>query len=163
MKLLYIFVLFISLNTIGCIHFSIGEPTPQKASNVIFNDPLFPFEIMKKSEADQSWQSTKTGNIISLFSDCSKTSDKSLSLAFNELLKSFDKIEHQKRETTFYNNRESLSVELVGFIDGIEVFMASTLFNKNQCFYQLSYSGLANEKQTEISFYETFLKDFKAP
>ncbi len=147
----------------GCIHFTVGDSTPQKASDFQYTEPSSPFVSMKKSDADLSWQSKKTGNIIALFSDCSKTSDKPLQLAFNDLLKSFDRLDNHKEETVFYNHREALQVELNGVIDGIAVFMNSILFNKNQCFYQISYSGLTQEKLSEASLFEKFKMEFKAP
>lgn len=165
MKLQAPFLLIIPLIlfSTGCIHFLVGDSSPQKANDLVFEIPSKPFTSLKSDDADHSWQSKDTGNIIAFYSDCSKSSDKPLSLAINEILKGFDRIEEQNQASLFYNNREAMKISLTGYIDGIAVAMESLVFNKNQCFYQISFSGVSNQFQKELVVFEKFKEGFKAP
>ena len=140
-----------------------GDVTPLKASNVDFEEPSRPFMLFKESEADKSWQSSQTGNVIALFSDCSKKADRPLNLAISEISKGFDRLESNTQKVIFYNGREAVYGHFKGYIDGIKVSLESLVFNKNQCFYQLTYSGVANQFEKELKHFEQFKKDFKAP
>lgn len=156
-------LLVVLLFNASCISLKLGDNSPLKATNTDFEEPAKPFILFKDSEADKSWQSNQTGNIIALFSDCSKKSDRPLNIAINEIAKGFDRIEVQDQKTIFYNGREAIYGEFKGRIDGIKVSMESLIFNKNQCFYQLTYSGVANQFEREKAHFEQFKKDFKAP
>lgn len=148
---------------VGCIHLKFGDSTPQKAANTEYKEPSRPFILFKDTDADKSWQSNQTGNVIALFSDCSKSSDKPLNLAISETSKGFDRLEENTQKVIFYNGREAIYGHFKGHIDGIKVSMESLVFNKNQCFYQLTYSGVSNQFEKEKNHFEQFKKDFVAP
>lgn len=156
-------VLVVFFFCLGCIHFKLGDSSPLRASNTEYKEPTKPFILFKDSDADKSWQSNVTGNVIALFSDCSKSSDKPLNLAINEVAKGFDRLETNKQKTFFYNGREAVYGEFRGHIDGIKVSMETLVFNKNKCFFQLSYSGVSNQFDKEKPFFDQFQQDFKAP
>lgn len=156
-------LLFAPFFHLSCIHLKFGDSAPVKASNIEFQEPIRPFLLFKDTEADKSWQSNQTGNVIALFSDCSKNSDKPLNLAILEISKGFDRIEDKQQSTLFYNGREAVYGIFRGYIDGIKVSMESLVFNKNQCFYQLTYSGITNQFAKEKNVFEQFKKDFVAP
>lgn len=147
----------------GCIHFNVGVPSPLKAANLDYHEPQKPFILFKDTDADKSWQSNVTGNVIALFTDCSVTSDRPLTMAIAEISKGFDRIDNTKQNTVFYNGREAIVAEFKGHIDGIKVSMESLVFNKNKCFYQLTFSGLSNQFERERPNFEDFKKEFKAP
>jgi len=164
MKFRLLYFLFINLFIqVGCIHFKLGESEPQKSLNISFKEPLSPFVISKNTDADQAWESNKTGNIIAITSNCSKNSDKSLNFAFQEIAKGFDRVDSSNQTSLFFNGREALRGSVSGTIDGISVSMETLQFNKNQCFYQLTYSGVSKNFESEQHYFEQFLKDFKAP
>lgn len=159
----FFFSFFFILTLSGCIHFKIGDSHPQKASDIFYIDPPVPFVLAKNMNADMAWQSTTTGNMIAVISNCSKNSDQSLSYAFLEISKGFDRLDSSQQELFFFNGRQALKGQLRGTIDGIAVSMESLQFNKNQCFYQLTYSGLAQHFESEQNYFEQFKKEFKAP
>ncbi len=148
---------------VSCIHLKFGDSAPLKASDIEFKEPPKPFILFKDSDADKSWQSNLTGNVIALYSDCSKSSDKPLNLAFSEIGKGFDRLEVSTQKVIFYNGREAIYGQFRGHIDGIKVSMESLVFNKNKCFYQLSYSGVSSQFEKEKKHFEQFQKDFNAP
>jgi len=147
----------------SCIHFNIGNSEPEKAKDIDYKSPPSPYERIKNSDTDYAWQSRKTGNMIAISSNCSKNSDKSLQQAFQDVSKGFDRTEDIKQEPFFYNGREALRGIVKGSIDGIAATIDVVLLNKNQCFYQLTYSGVSNQFSEEKNIFENFIKDFKAP
>lgn len=164
MKFYLAFILpFLILPLMSCISFKLGDAEPQKAINIAFKEPSSPFALTKNSEADQAWQSKSTGNIIAIISKCSKNSDKPLNIAYQEIAKGFDRVDSDKQESIFFNGREALRGSFQGTIDGIAMSMETLQFNKNQCFYQLTYSGLSQNFKNELPHFEQFIKEFKAP
>ena len=147
----------------GCISIKLDDSGPLKASGLSFSSPSRPFILYKDMDADKSWQSNLTGNVIALFSDCSRSSDRPLNQAIDEIAKGFDRIENKKNNLLFYNGREAIYGEFKGYIDGIKVSMESLVFNKNKCFYQLTYSGVSSQFDKEKAFFEEFKKGFRAP
>lgn len=147
----------------SCIHFKIGNSKTVKSADMEWVAPAPPFLLFAHSDFDRSWQSNKTGNVIALFSDCSSKSDRPLDLAITDVAKGFDRLQKTDQETLFYNGREAVSASLQGFIDGINVTMELIVFNKNKCFYRVSYSGVTNRINDERSYFEKFKQDFKAP
>jgi hypothetical protein len=158
-----VFVFTLSLAQVNCINLKLGDATPQRAADIEFIEPKGPYVLFKDTEADKSWQSNQTGNVIAMFSDCSKGSDKALTLALKEISKGFDRLEENSSKTFFYNGREALYGHFRGHIDGIKVSMESLVFNKNKCFYQLSFSGVTTQYDREKEFFEKFVKEFRAP
>lgn len=156
-------ILLGALSVAGCIHLNLGESSPLKASNLEYIEPSRPFILFKDTDADKSWQSNVTGNVIALFSDCSRNSDRPLNQAIGEISKGFDRLETSKQNVIFFNGREAIYGEFKGHIDGIKVSMESLVFNKNKCFYQLTFSGVSNQLDREKNIFEQFKKDFKAP
>lgn len=151
------------LQLLGCIHLNLSAPSPLKANDLEFKEPKKPFILFKDTEFDKSWQSNTTGNVIALFTDCTANSDRPLTKSILELAKGFDRIESTKQSTIFFNGRESIQGEFKGHIDGIKVSMEGIVFNKNKCFYQLTYSGVSNQFEKDRVVFEEFKKDFRAP
>lgn len=156
-------LLFLIFSLTSCIHFKIGDSEPQKALDISFKEPSSPFIPTENIDADRVWQSKTTGNMIAIISNCSKNSDKPLSLAYQEIAKGFDRLESDKQESLFFNGREALRGSFQGTIDGIAVSMETLQFNKNQCFYQLTYSGVTQNFKNELQHFEQFIQEFKAP
>lgn len=160
---LSLILFFLIFPLTSCISFKLGDSEPQKALDISFKEPSSPFVPTKNSDADQAWQSKSTGNIIAIISNCSKNSDKSLSIAYHEIAKGFDRLDSDKQESIFFNGREALRGSFQGTIDGIAVSMETLQYNKNQCFYQLTYSGISQNFKNELQHFEQFMKEFKAP
>lgn len=160
---LLLILLFSFLSLASCIHFKIGDSEPQKALDISFKDPSSPFKPTENIDTDRAWQSKNTGNMIAIISNCSKNSDKPLGLAYQEIAKGFDRLEADKQQSLFFNGREALRGSFQGTIDGIEVSMETLQFNKNQCFYQLTYSGVTKNFKNELQNFEQFIQEFKAP
>lgn len=158
-----LFLLFLTFSLSRCIHFKIGDSEPQKALDIAFKNPPSPFIPTENIDADRVWQSKSSGNMIAIISNCSKNSDKPLYLAYQEIAKGFDRLESDKQESLFFNGREALRGSFQGTIDGIAVSMETLLFNKNQCFYQLTYSGVTQNFKNELQHFEQFIKEFRAP
>lgn len=161
--ILFLMTAILTVIGAGCVSLKFGETAPVHATNIEYQEPGRPFIVFKDSEADKSWQSNQTGNVIALFSDCSKNSDKPLNIAVTEMAKGFDRLELNKQNMLHYNGREAVYSQFLGYIDGIKVSMEGLVFNKNQCFYQLTYSGVSNQFEKEKKYFEQFKKDFKAP
>lgn len=147
----------------GCVSVQLpgGKITPAK--DVQFSTPADPFEKLKASNADRSWLSSKTGNTISYLSECGSTVDLNLQTIESESLSALSKLNTLSSETLLYNGREARQSISTGELDGVPVQMALLIFKKNGCTYTLTYGGLKKQFSAEISDFEKFKVDFKAP
>lgn len=157
-----IFLFLTLLSCVSCVSVNLGAGKTTRAKAVQFIDPNGPFERLKDPNADAAWQSRRTGNTLSFFSECPQVDStlEALSDEFSSILRDAKVIE---RKSGFFNARESLASESEGKIEGIEMRLASLVFKKNGCSYLISYIARKSHFESERTTYENFLQGFKAP
>lgn len=147
----------------GCVSVSLNTGKAKKAEGLVFTAPKDPFRSLKAENADQAWQSEKTGNTIAFLSECQLPSDVDLRTIESDSLTALSQIKIISSYTGNYNNRESLDTLAEGQVDGVPVQLRLTVFKKNGCNYTLSYVGTKNSFEKELKEFEALKESFKAP
>lgn len=157
----FFFLALLSL-TAGCVSVTLGPSQPGRAKDVRFASPPSPFQRLDNTAADMAWQSPRTGNTLSFFSECppAEANLESLTEEFTSILRS---AEIKERRSDFFNGRESLWAQTEGTLDGIPMRIASMVFKRNGCSYLLSFVGRKSRFKEEYAHFENFLKGFQAP
>lgn len=146
----------------GCVSVNLGPSKAGRASGVSLQDPGNPFSKISNGNADGAWQSTKTSNTISFFSECPQSDSPLEGIAeeFHGILKDPKIVE---RQSNFFNGREALWTQTEGKLDGIEMKIASLVFRRNGCSYLLTYVARKDRFNDEHSAFRKFTEGFKAP
>ena len=146
----------------GCVSVNIGQSQTERSQKVRAEAPASPFKKQDSSNADQSWQSEKTGNTISYFSECAESSAslEFLATEFGSILQNAKVI---NSSTRFYNGREAFESVTEGRLDGIPMKISSLVFKKNGCSYLISYVARTDRFNTDEASFKTFIEKFQAP
>ncbi len=112
--------------------------------------------------ADHAWKSSKTGNIISYFSECNPTSIP-LERMRDDVMASLPKSNLLSSDVMTFDDREALKSLIEGRVDGIPVRASVLVYQKNGCRYSLNFSGRAEFFDSEFEEYQRFERRFRAP
>lgn len=146
----------------GCVSVQLGPGKAGRAAGVSFKEPASPFHKITDNNADSAWQSSKTSNTISFFSECPQSDAplEGISDEFHAILKNSKVVD---RKMNFFNGREALWTQTEGKLDGIEMKVASAVFRRNGCSYLLTYVARKNRFVDEHATFTQFTEGFKAP
>lgn len=133
------------------------------AKNISYQNPGASFELKKDRPGDKSWQSTRTKNSITFFSDCSENADPSLDQLQNDVVSGFEDTKLSESETISYNQRQARKFVLFGSLDGISVQIQGIVFKKNGCSYTLIYGGKKVSFNSELPIFNDFINGFQVP
>lgn len=158
-QLFFIICTLIALNS--CVSVKLGENFQSSAKkNFTFTEPNQPFVKVDLDQADEAWQSSKTGNNISIFTDCRPNSSSLKSLRSSLFGGVEDLIVNEEKTLTF-NNREALQSVITGKMEGVPVKINILIFKKNECVYNITYVALTERYEKEIPIFKKFLEGFK--
>ncbi len=160
-KALFLLLLYFLLN--GCVSVNLPSSSGWKAPTVEFKAPPKPFVPMENKNADKAWISEKNGNTISYLSECGSPVDPPLQQIEADTLNFLENLKIISSDSKTFNGRESLETLAQGNVDGVPVKMRVLTFKKNNCSYSLVYGGVKDKFNSEVSYFEQFLKGFKAP
>lgn len=146
----------------SCISVKVPFEASTKAENLYYKAPAPPFSQLDTDIADAAWISEKTGNTISFLSECKNQNEEIEDVAF-ESVKAIEKLKIHKREKLQINGRNAYEITASGFVDQAKVKTVITTVQTNMCFVSLSYGGLEKHFSPELSYYEKFKSEFKAP
>lgn len=147
----------------GCVSIELPGAKSKPAQNVAYTPPTTPFKDLKGAGFDKAWLSEKTGNTIAYTSDCGNGNDPSLQQIEAESLSSLNNLQTISSEEISFDGRAALSSTSSGTLDGVPVRLSLLVFKKNGCNYALSYGGTEKQFSSEISQFENFKRNFKAP
>lgn len=153
----------IFLLSAGCVSVNLSNNKSKKAEGLSYMAPTGSFHPLKAENADQAWQSEKTGNTIAFLSECQMQSDIDLKTIESDSLTALTQIKILSSFSGQFNNRESIDTLAEGQVDGVPVRLRLTVFKKNGCNYTLSYVGRKNFLDKEESEFIRFKESFKAP
>lgn len=147
----------------ACVSVNIPSNSGTPAKDVKFENVNEPFKEVKLKASDRAWVSTKTGNSISYISECSTSVDTSLAQLENESLVALNKLKVINTKNLIFNGREALSTIAEGEVDGVLVKTQTLIFKKNGCNFTLSYGGVRNNFEFELSHFQRFTESFRVP
>lgn len=142
---------------------SLKAPKTTKASGMKWQAPASPFQALSDSSVDVAWLSEKTGNTISVLSECQAPTDRSLETLQSESLSLLSKLEKIEEQSLDFNGRRALRTKARGEVDGIPVMISVVTLKKNGCNYSLSFTGVSRNHGQETEVFERFLQSFEAP
>lgn len=157
-----IFFFFYVWMLTSCVSVSLGPNKAGRASNVKYSAPAVPFGRMTDSNADIAWQSSKTSNTISYFSECPQ-SDSALESIADEFHSILTGAKVTDRKSNFFNGREAVWTQTIGKLDGIDMKISSVVFRRNGCSYLVSYVARKDRFDEEESTFTKFVEGFRAP
>ncbi len=161
MKVKFILLIFIT-SIVGCVSVKIPTTTIEKAKNVSFKAPAAPFKSARSLGADEMWTSATTASTISFFTSCSN-SEPALKTIRATAFSSLEGMEVTKEEFVNINARQGLKSIIEGRLEGVPVKIQFLVFKKNSCSYHLSYVALKENFEKELSFFNTFINNFRVP
>ena len=155
--------IIIALVLCGCISVNLPNAGGHKANAIWLEAPRSPFEEIKSDTADRAWLSSKNGNTISFLSDCNNPVDPPLQQIESDSLNVLANLKIISSKNINYSGREALETTAAGQVDGVNVKMKLLTNKKNNCSYSLIYGGVTEKFDSELKFFDNFIKGFKAP
>ncbi len=160
MKKQLVVAILISLSPIfiiSCVSTMLQEKAPTFSSEVHFDSPAQPFTLLNKS-IFPSWKNKKTGNVLTILSDCQTGNTASL----NELQRLIeDSVENPSRLTESYisfQDKPALQRLLRADVDGSPLEIKSIAFKRLSCGYIVSLSGKPEKINLDRPSLDAFLK-----
>lgn len=147
----------------ACVSVNLGPKPGERSKGVDYRAPASPYEFLKDTRADGAWQNKSNGNSISYFSTCNDPADPALETVSRELFNELKDIRTIKQESSNFNSRESLEMEVEGKVDGVPTRIRALMFKKNGCTYTLSHIGLPKGFDADRRMFDDFLRSFQAP
>src|SRR6187455_3297494 len=105
------------LSSCVSVKLSSEENERVQPNKIFFQDPTSPFTKTDLSQADKAWQSPKTGNSISYFSDC-KSNTSSLKSIRTNIFTGVEALKVIAESVENFNEREALRSIVLGKMEG---------------------------------------------
>ncbi len=134
----------------------------EKVKDLKFQVPASPYFDLNSETSDFSWISEKTGNTISVLSECkeSKLTTKEVAL---DTARGIDNHKIVKSEAQSFQNFDGHIVMTTGLVDNSEVQMVIHTFKSSGCFVTLTYGGLKKNYTSEEDIFDRFQSSLVAP
>lgn len=154
-------ILFVSpFLFVACVSSILKESPPTFSSEVEFKDPSAPFVKLKKS-VFPSWKNQRTGNVISIVSDCDQNSNQSLAQLHRMVEDSLTGVQVVSEENSSLQDKPSLSKNIKGQLDGIDIELFSVSFRRKSCGYVSSLAGKIGSIQQDRAAFDQFNQNLK--
>lgn len=141
----------------GCALLGSDDDTPTKSKSIRFQAPESPFQKLSVSSADAVWQSSKTGNTISMNSTCQKYENLPLDTLRENILAGIEDLKIQQKQEIQFNQRKAQRVSASGSMDGVPVSIDLLVMNKDSCTYDFTFIGRKKSQEKEAQIFEKFL------
>lgn len=123
-----------------------SPPTFSKEIRVV--DPNTPF-VLNKGTVFPSWKSARTGNVITIISDCDPNSSASLTVLHRMVEEPLSNLEVVKEENITYQNKPAVFKVVKGELDGHAIELQSISFRRKSCGYVSTLSGKSGSLQQD--------------
>lgn len=135
-----ILLLSMPLFYVSCVSSLLKESPPTFSKEIKYIEPPAPFARMNTS-VFPSWRNPKTGNVISIISDCDANSSLTLSNLHLILEDSLTQVQVIKEESTALQDRPAYFKNITARLDGHDIEVTSISFKRKSCGYVSSLSG----------------------
>ena len=140
---------------VSCVSSILKDAPPTFSSEVKLTAPAMPFRPLKAS-VFPSWKSTKSGNVISIISDCEPNSSNTLSSLHHMVEDSLNAVSTIKEESVEFQNKPAVFKKINGELDGHAIEVQSISFKRKSCGYVSSLSGKKETLEQDKAFFEQF-------
>lgn len=155
-----IIIISIPFLFVSCVSSILKEKPPTFSTEIKIIDPAAPF-VKTDTSVFPSWKNPKTGNVISIVSDCSDISSYKLSSLHQLIEEPLDEIKVIKEETSALQNRPALFRVINAQLDGRLIEVRSVSFKRKSCGYVASLSGKLNTLSADQIQFDKFLSGLK--
>lgn len=143
---------------VSCVSSILKDAPPTFSKEIKLTEPTSPFLKMDTS-VYPSWKNFKSGNVISIISNCND-SDSKLSTLHQIIESSLDNIKVIKEETVTLQNRPAFARNINAILDGVQIEIQSISFKRKSCGYVASLSGKLNNLTDDRKQFDLFLNGF---
>lgn len=161
MSMKHLSILIIVIFITACVSVTLKTEPTKPAEGVAYQQPADPFEKAGDKKYP-SWIQKKTGNIISLFSECS-SQDISLSQLQNDAMTALDESKIVREEKIIFDDREALKTWIEGKTNGIDSKLLVLNFKKADCRYTVSYGGRNKHFEKDLAAFDQFVASLRIP
>jgi len=145
--------------TVSCVSSILKEKAPTFSKDIQFKDPQSAFTKVNLS-VYPAWKSSKTGNVISVVSDCNENDVASLSTLHQLITGSIEDAKTIKQEQLTFKDKPALMYVTEGQLDGQPIAIRSISFKRKGCGYVSSLSGKPGSLETDLSTFNSFNESF---
>ncbi len=133
---------------------NLSEKPPVFSTDIIL--PNLTSEFKKQTESVfPSWKNKKTSNVISVFSDCTDTTQ-NLKSVHSTITNSIENETVVEAKKVSINNNEGYFRKVYGQIDGHDIEIISSSFKYKNCVYLSSLSGQRTKINSDLNSWQIF-------
>lgn len=144
---------------VSCVSSLLKEKAPTFSKDIQFKDPQAGFSKVNLS-VYPAWKNAKTGNVISVISDCNENDVSSLSSLHQLITASIEEAKTVKQESITFKERPALSYLTEGQLDGQAIAVRSMSFKRKKCGYVSSLSGKPSSLDSDLQTFNAFNESF---
>lgn len=144
---------------VSCVSSLLKEKAPTFSKDIQFKDPQAGFVKVNLS-VYPAWKSSKTGNVISVISDCNENDVASLSSLHYLITSSIEEAKTTKQEPLTFKDKPALLYMTEGKLDGQDITIRSLSFKRKSCGYVSSLSGKPATIESDLNTFHSFNESF---
>ncbi len=144
---------------VSCVSTILQEKAPTFSKEINFKDPQSPFVRVNLS-VYPAWKNPKTGNVISIVSECSENYSGSLSGLHQLITGSIEDPKTLKQDSITFKQRPALLYLTEGQLDGQPIAVRSISLKRKNCGYVSSLSGRPASLPTDQRSFDEFNESF---
>jgi DNA-binding transcriptional ArsR family regulator len=144
---------------VSCVSSLLKDGPPTFSNEIKITSPQAPYNEMKTS-VFPSWKNTKSGNVISIISDCNENSYYKLSNLHQLVEDSLESITLIKEEPLVLQNKPAASRHISALLDGHQIEVKTVSFKRKSCGYVTSLSGKTGQIAQDQNLFNQFISGF---
>jgi hypothetical protein len=144
---------------VSCVSSLLKENPPTFSQEISYTAPAAPFSKMS-TPVFPSWKNNKTGNVITIVSDCNPGASFTLQGLHQMIEGSITQPQLIKEENIEFQNRPALTHRVSGQIDGLDIEVYSVSFIRRSCGYVSSLSGKKGSLDSDQQNFEQFIQGY---
>lgn len=142
---------------VSCISSLLQEKAPTFSKEIQFKQPENSFTKINKA-VYPAWKNSKTGNVISVVSDCSENS--TLTGLHSLITDSIEQAKLIQQQPIIFQQKPALLYLTEGSLDGQSIEIKSISFKRKNCGYVSSLSGKPKSIEIDQKTFDAFNESF---
>lgn len=139
----------------ACVSSLLKDSPPTFSKEINYKAPPASFVALKTS-VFPSWKNSKSGNVISLISECETPLSSNLQGLHRIVEDSLTEIKVVHEENTTFQNKPAYAKKITAQLDGLAIETHSISFKRKSCGYVTTLSGKAGMLEPDQSAFEQF-------
>ncbi|MCC2679257.1 MAG: hypothetical protein K0R29_1833 [Pseudobdellovibrio sp.] len=139
----------------ACVSSMLQGSPPTFSKDVRLINPASPF-VATKNSVFPSWKSSRTGNVITIISECDPNSSASLSVLHRMVEEPLSGIQILKEENVTFQNKPAVFKAVKAELDGQAIELQSLSFRRKSCGYVSTLSGKPGNLQQDENEFSRF-------